>query len=235
MSEESFGDRFRNWKNQYIDLVESKTDRIVSLTSPLPRPEQREQVHAWLRGYERVICEIGSGSGGHLIERAAQDPKAAYIGFELRFKRAFRTVEKAERRGVANLFLIRADAVSLPNFFDAGSLAGVYVNFPDPWAKAKWKKNRILNPGFLAEIGELLGHGGFLSYKTDHREYFEETLATLQKMPIFTLAKVTRDLHHSEFLEGNIPTEFENLFLSQGLPIHSLHAIKLGSKLCSDL
>lgn len=230
MNQDSFGSKFRTWKNQYIDLVESKTEKIISLITETPTSAHRETLHAWIAPFASVICEIGSGSGGHLIERAAADPTSAYVGFELRFKRAFKTAQKAEQRGLKNLFVVRANARSMKDFFEAQCLAGVYVNFPDPWSKNHWKKNRILNPDFLLILQNLLRPGGFISYKTDHREYFEETLAVLRGMPSFSIGKLSSDLHASEFMNGNVATEFEKLFKSQGLKINYLEAVKLGNE-----
>ncbi|MBN8548012.1 MAG: tRNA (guanosine(46)-N7)-methyltransferase TrmB [Deltaproteobacteria bacterium] len=226
---DSFGSHFRTWKNQYIDLVESKTDKIISLVTEHPTPAHCESLKKLIAPFSTVFCEIGPGSGGHLIELAARNPTAAYVGFELRFKRAFKTVQKAEKRGIKNLFVVRANALTMKEFFAPASLAGVYVNFPDPWSKKHWKKNRILNPSFLEVLQELLAVDGFLSYKTDHLEYFEETLETVGKMPRFSIRKLTKDLYASEFVEANIPTEFENLFKSQGLKINFFEAVKLGN------
>ena len=229
MNQESFGSKFRTWKNQYIDLVESKTDKIISLVTDTPSPEHLENLRSRIKPYASVFCEIGPGSGGHLIELAARNPAAAYVGFELRFKRAFKTVEKSERRVAINLFVVRANATTMKTFFAPNSLAGIYVNFPDPWSKKHWKKNRILNPGFLETLHSLLIVGGFLSYKTDHAEYFEETLECVRKMPSFSVRKLSRDLYSSEFISENVPTEFENLFKSQGLKINFMEAVKLGN------
>lgn len=229
MSQDSFGSKFRTWKNQYIDLVESKTEKIISLITDTASPTHRETLSTWIQPYRSVYCEIGSGSGGHLIELAARDPSSAYIGFELRFKRAFKTASKAEQRGLKNLFVVRANAKTIPQFFAPNSLAGIYINFPDPWSKKHWKKNRILNPEFLQVVLAVLRPGGFLSYKTDHGEYFEETVATLRNMPSFSIGKLSSDLHASEFMSGNIATEFENLFKSQGLKINFMEAVKLGN------
>jgi len=233
MDHDSFGSHFRTWKNQYIDLVEAKTERIISLTRETPNSAQCENLRAWLKPYSSVHCEIGSGSGGHLIELASKTPAAAYVGFELRFKRAFKTVNKAERQGALNLFLVRANATTMKDFFLPESLNGVYINFPDPWSKAHWKKNRILNAAFLETLAALLIPGGFLSYKTDHSEYFEETLASLRNLPRFSIRKLSRDLYASEFLATNVASEFENLFKTQGTKINYLEAVKLGNEPCS--
>ena len=39
-------------------------------------------------------------------------------------------------------------------------------------------------------------------------------------------SKLTRDLHASEYNEGNIMTEYETAFSSQGVPINMLEVIK---------
>jgi tRNA (guanine-N7-)-methyltransferase len=233
MDQDSPGAQFRGWKNQYIDLVDSKTERIISLTRREPSAEEKATLAGWIQPYKEIYCEVGSGSGGHLIELAARSPEAAFIGFELRFKRAFRTVEKAEARGIKNLFLIRADAATMRYFFAPQSLNGVYVNFPDPWAKARWKKNRILSAGFLNDLSSLLCTGGFLSYKTDHAGYFEDTVETLRKTPSFEVRKLTKDFYASPYIENNVASEFENLFVSKSVQIHYLFAVILGKPLHS--
>lgn len=225
MDQQSFGARFKNWKNQYIELVESKTDRIVSLTEPRPSPEQVAHTRTWRSGFQETVVEIGSGSGGHLLERASQHPEFAFIGFELRFKRAFRTIQKAEQKSLSNVFLVRADARTLGEFFEPQSLRGVYVNFPDPWDKAKWKKNRVLNADSLKIIAQLVMPGGFFSYKSDHSGYFDETVSILREIPNMRIQKLTRNLYASEYLNGNVASEFESLFRSQGQEICFLEAI----------
>ena len=230
MSQESFGAKFRTWKNQYIDLVESETDKILSINGLDVSPQQKKLLQDKLINYKNVFCEIGSGSGGHLIELARRNPTGLYIGFELRFKRAFRTAEKAAKAGIQNLFMVRAAAQVMPKLFDSENLSGVYINFPDPWSKPKWKKNRILNPEFVTELCQLLKSDGFISYKTDHVEYFEETVSMLGEFAILKVQKLTRDLYSSEYIGANIASEFENLFISQGLKINFLEAHKFGKR-----
>lgn len=216
---------FANWKNQYIDLVTTKPDLIVSLDEGNPGVAAD-----WLaersRPYQDVICELGSGSGGHLVQRAGQRPNALFVGFEIRFKRAYRTAEKAESADINNLVIARTSARHLHALFPAGRLAGVYVNFPDPWQKRRWKKHRLLQQPFLQEVLTALRPDGFFAYKTDHPECFEETVKILRTMPGFVITEETHDLHHSPYISDNIISEFEALFLSQHLPIHFIKAKK---------
>lgn len=168
-----------------------------------------------------VFCELGSGSGMHLIERAALKARAQFFGFELRYKRSVRTLEKAVERKIENLFVLRVDAGAVGQVFAPGSLQGVYVNFPDPWDKHKKTKKRMLSAQQLAVLRELLVPGGFVAFKTDHEQYYEWVLAEAGASGVFDIAWRSRDLHSSEYREQNVETEFEKLFLSQGLPIYA--------------
>jgi len=218
----------RRWRNQYIDLLGSKPEYIVptdgrSIAIPGAQLIERRRAE-----FERVYVEIGSGSGQHLIELAHRDPNSLYVGYEIRFKRIFRTAEKAEKLGLKNLLLIRQSAFMMPDTFGPATLDGIYVNFPDPWDKRRWLKNRILNPDFVPMIHRMLEHEGFLSYKTDHAAYFDDTRELLATLQLFYISALETDLHHSTLAGTTPPTEFENLFRSKGLPVMYLLAKKIG-------
>jgi tRNA (guanine-N7-)-methyltransferase len=218
----------RRWRNQYIDLMGSKPEYIVNATGKSLDAAGLEQIRTRIGRYQAVAVEIGSGSGQHLIELARRDPNTLYIGYEIRFKRIFRTAEKAEKLGLENILLVRQSAFEMPETFGSESLAAVYINFPDPWDKKRWHKNRILNPDFIKAIHGMLKPDGFLSYKTDHAGYFAATRAILDALQIFYIEALENDLHNSPLAEATPPTEFESLFRSKGLPVMYLHAKKIG-------
>ena len=174
-----------------------------------------------------TYCEIGSGSGTHLIELGKRNPKAKYFGFEIRYKRSVRTIEKAKEAKVDNVYVLKTHGEILETIFPENSLSGVYVNFPDPWAKKKQQKNRIIQTPYLNKLNKLLKDNGFFSFKTDHQEYFNFVHSLILKHPNFELSEHSQDLHNSSYLEQNIQTEFETLFLSQKLPIYYLKAKNL--------
>ena len=67
--------------------------------------------------------------------------------------------------------------------------------------------------------------GGKLTFKTDNTGLFDFTLLELYDMgvkPDF----VTRDLHSSERAEGNVMTEYETNFSSQGVAINMVEVTK---------
>ncbi|MCB0337004.1 MAG: tRNA (guanosine(46)-N7)-methyltransferase TrmB [Bdellovibrionales bacterium] len=214
-----------NWKNQYIDLIHTLPTYILSIE----RDEEISRARDALRKRcdKGVVVEIGSGSGHHLIELAASNPDTLCVGFEIRYKRTFRTAEKAQERRLQNLIVVRGSAELIPQLFEGILLDGVFINFPDPWSKRRWRKHRIMNREYLLRLCQSLRSHGFVSYKTDHREYFLTTLDLMKGLNCFELVEATEDLYQSDFLERNIQTEFEQLFLSKGLPVHYLKCLKV--------
>ena len=82
---------------------------------------------------------------------------------------------------------------------------------------------------FLALYFSLLKEDGMLYFKTDNVALFDFTLEQLEEMG-HSPSYVTRDLHNSPFARGNIMTEYESNFVSQGMPIHALAVSPHASK-----
>lgn len=184
-----------------------------------PEGEADINISEQLGRFGKTYLEFGSGSGGHLIERALLQPDAGFWGFELRFKRAVRTVEKSQVRGAENVFVLRTKAESAGNFFPERSISGIYVNFADPWAKQKQHKHRLMNEQLLDSAHRLLLPEGFLSVKTDHEEYFDYFLERAERDDRFSVQEFSRDLHKSDYVSDNVMTEFEKLFTSKDMPV----------------
>lgn len=168
---------------------------------------------------KRVWVELGSGSGRHLIEQSIRNPEVTCVGFEMRYKRAVRTVVKAQERGASNLLLALTDARLFAEIFGPRSIEKIFVNFPDPWPKSRWEKHRLLARDLFIEAAFALVPGGVLRIKTDHRDAFDEVVALGGEEASFDLIAKTHDLHSSAWSGENILTEFEALFLSQQQPI----------------
>ena len=228
---------FNSAVNRYVELVDTKPHIIFRAEDGELSSEAHEALLAKQREFKRLFVEIGSGSGGHIIERAEKDPEALFVGIELRYKRVYRTAEKAEQRGLRNVVVIQIDAANvLEVLFAPESIDGLFVLFPDPWDKRRWKKHRIVNENFLASAHRLLKADGFWQYKTDHGGYFKETEALLRASHLFVFEHLTEDLHGSSAPVENVESEFEKLFKYKRLPIYMLTAKKhVLQKICANL
>lgn len=228
MSQDNFTDSQGKigWINPYIPGILTKPNYIVPCQNGLPTNEEIQFVRNRISLFNNTYCEIGSGSGEHLIEQARREPSALFIGFEVRYKRAFRTAEKSEQIGQNNLLIIKADGRLISRFFNEDELSGVFINFPDPWAKKRWVKHRILNDGYIKLLLQLLKHTGFLSFKTDDSGYYQSVSKIIRGISEYKISKSSEDLHLSPYKSSNILTEFERLFISKRQPIFMLEALK---------
>ncbi|MBL7661820.1 tRNA (guanosine(46)-N7)-methyltransferase TrmB [bacterium] len=214
----------RNPVNPYIQLISEYPDQILEFED---FDKDLLRLRELLQGYSRVVVELGSGSGGHLIERAKRDPAALCLGFEIRFKRSVRTVEKALKGGIRNLCLCRVDARIVDDLLGPNSVDDLYVNFPDPWPRRRSEKNRLLRGEFWNSLHTILKPQAKFYFKTDNDQYFSAVLSELSALEKFKILGQTLDLHASPYNTTNVVTEFEKLFLSQGEKIKFLEAIKV--------
>lgn len=179
--------------------------------------EDKKALNEIIQGRD-IIVEFGSGSGHHLIDLAIKYPSQLVLGFEIRFKRAVRTIEKAEY--LTNLAVFRGKSELVAELLPKNSVSKVFINFPDPWDKKRWLKHRILSAKFFDILPNVLKPGAIVSVKTDHRKYFLTFLEELKEDSRFK--KVDENLNLPENLEGDegIRTEFEGLFRHQGKEIN---------------
>jgi tRNA (guanine-N7-)-methyltransferase len=218
--------RERRWVNPYVDKIASIPDLLIGSEQAGLDDAMLSKALERIQSFDKRFYEIGSGSGSHLIERALKDPSSLYLGVELRYKRAFKTAEKAIKAGASNVLVVRGDANKLTEALPKESFDGIYINFPDPWAKKRWNKNRMVSSINVIRFYQLLKQEGFLALKTDHGEYFESAKIAIDNSELYSVTELTRDLYMSEYNAFNVTTEFENLFKSKGLSPHYLRAVK---------
>jgi len=172
-----------------------------------------------------VHLEIGSGKGNFIITLADLNRDINYIAMEKYMPVLGKLIKKLPEEGIPNLAATNADAEKLAEFFEAGELECIYLNFSDPWPKKKHAKRRLTNIKFLELYKKVLKDDGVIKFKTDNRDFFEYSIEQFEAAG-FLLKDVTYDLHNSSFAEGNIKTEYEEKFTSLGLPIYMLKAYK---------
>lgn len=170
-----------------------------------------------------IHIEIGMGKGRFLMELAERNPGINYIGIEKYSSVLLRALEKRQETELKNLFFIRFDAEYINEIFGEQEVDRIYLNFSDPWPKDRHAKRRLTSKEFLSKYDKLLKKDGEVMFKTDNRILFDFSLEEV-KTAGWELREVTYDLHHSEYAEGNIMTEYEERFSAMGNPIHRLVA-----------
>ena len=213
--------------NPYVNKIKEESEYIIPCNFNKIEESEKLILDTKIAKFEGVIVEICSGSGKHLIEIAKKYPQFLIVGFELRFKRIYMTAKKAKKEELNNVILIRNDARNLKCWFKNNSISKLFINFPNPCDKDRCEKHRLLSNDFFNDLSLILVKNGEFLYKTDHKERFLDTKEFLDSNKLYKISEFTEDLYNSPYLENNVKTEFESLFLSQGLKINYLKAIRL--------
>ena len=121
---------------------------------------------------------------------------------------------------LGNVRFVCMDAGRLADVFAGGEVEKIYLNFSDPWPKAKHARRRLVSKEFLAVFGKILASGGTVEFKTDNVGLFDFSLQQAKEAGWEVLA-VTRDLHHDGVMNrGNVMSEYEEKFSAMGNAIH---------------
>lgn len=187
----------------------------------------RGRWHEYFGNDRPIRIEVGMGKGRFLRDMAARNPEINYIGIERYTSVLLRAVEKAEaakeEAGLAegqpgNFIFLCQDASVLPEIFAAGEVDRIYLNFSDPWPKERHAKRRLTSSVFLACYDKILKPDGTVEFKTDNQDLFTYSLESVVEAG-WKILGYTRDLHHDPMGDGNVMTEYEEKFSSQGNPI----------------
>ena len=166
-----------------------------------------------------LVLEIGSGMGESTVAMAATRPDVNLLAVEVYKPGVAQTLHHLGRAGVDNLRVVRGDGVQvLADLITPGSLAEVWLFFPDPWPKTKHFKRRLVTQEFAALVASRLRRGGTFRLATDWAPYAERMLATC------TATKGLRNAHSGWAPRpGFRPrTRFERRGLAAGHEIYDL-------------
>jgi tRNA (guanine-N7-)-methyltransferase len=191
----------------------------------ITKPEKNEQkLENVFNGPNPVHIELGSGKGLFIREMAKRNPGINYFGFEASTKVIFKWLQQIEDEGyLDNYFIVHSKAELVGELFSEHSVGKIYLNFSDPWPKLKHARRRLSSPMHLEVYEKILVEGGELVLKTDNHDLFQYSLDTLKKRN-WRIKHFTFDLYNSEYIQDNIATEYEMMFVEEGKAICMLIA-----------
>jgi len=210
-----------------LRYIKGSIENIQKHPLIIQHPEQHKGRWDEIFGNQHSIhIEIGMGKGGFILAQAKKNPDINYIGIEKFSTVILRAVEKLEalEQPMKNLVLLRFDAWDILDLFDHQEIARIYLNFSDPWPREKQAKRRLIHLGYLNKYQQVLYKQGSIQFKTDNDILFDFCLEEVKKST-FTMIKVTRDLHHSEYVVDNIMTEYETKFVGLGKSINFIELV----------
>jgi tRNA (guanine-N7-)-methyltransferase len=168
------------------------------------------------RANRPLWLEVGFGGGEHLIHQAAQNPAIALIGAEPFVNGIAMLLGKVRAERVDNLRLHPGDVRDLFEVLPDASLEKVFLNYPDPWPKARHHRRRFVTQEYLQPLARLCAPGAEFRIASDIPDYIRQAR---EEVPLvgFTLVADT-DTPWDDWLS----TRYEQKALREGRTPHYL-------------
>ena len=169
-----------------------------------------------------IHVEIGMGKGKFIIENALKYKNINFIGIE-KFDSILALALKKIPDDLDNLKMIRLDAINIDDVFK-NEITTVYLNFSDPWPKARHEKRRLTSFNFLEKYDHIFKDRNHIIMKTDNKDLFAYSIKSLNNYG-YQIEDLTFDLNSLNDLE-NIQSEYEEKFTKLNNPIYKIEVIK---------
>lgn len=145
-------------------------------------PERVPVTTASIFGDDRPVwLEVGFGGGEHMVHMAARYPEVGVIGCEPFINGVAMLLGKIRAAGVENVSVHPGDARDLMDVLPEGSIAKAFLNYPDPWPKARHHRRRFVTPEHLIPLYRVMQPGAEFRVATDIPDYVRQTLEEVPK------------------------------------------------------
>lgn len=197
--------------------------------------EPERQRGRWAEAFHReapLHLDLGCGKCTFLAELAYRNPGINYIGVDISediLGVARRNISaRFEPEPVRNVCLASYNIEKLSELFgEREKVRRIYLNFSNPWPKARCHKRRLTHTRQLETYKKILADDGEIWFKTDNDDLFLASQRYFQEAG-FEIYQLTHDLNALEN-SGNILSEHEVMFEAQGIKTKALKARLAGA------
>jgi tRNA (guanine-N7-)-methyltransferase len=165
--------------------------------------------------------EIGAGRGAFLRALARALPEVDFVALELKPDRATRIARGIQEDGLRNVRVLCGNASHLHAIFAPGEIERFWVNFPDPWPKARAVRKRVLQTERLRALRVLAAPGARLHLRTDSAPLHAWVQEQLAGSGWHAIEEPADD--PAWCAAKSIPTEYELAFRREARATYYLH------------
>lgn len=159
--------------------------------------------------------DLGCGDGSFLVAMASHYQERNFLGVERLLGRVRKVIRKAEKNSLLNLKVLRLElSYTIEWLLPDHCASRMHLLFPDPWPKKKHHKRRMVNQSFCESLVRILKEDGEFLFKTDHPDYFEESMLTLENFDLLKQVPWNTDDFYPV-------TDFEKIWTKEGKEIYS--------------
>ena len=159
--------------------------------------------------------DLGCGDGSFLVAMASHYQERNFLGVERLLGRVRKVIRKAEKSSLLNLKVLRLElSYTIEWLLPDHCASRMHLLFPDPWPKKKHHKRRMVNQSFCESLVRILKEDGEFLFKTDHPDYFEESMLTLKNFDLLKQVPWNTDDFYPV-------TDFEKIWTKEGKEIYA--------------
>lgn len=162
-----------------------------------------------------IYMEIGMGKGDFILNMSLEYPDINFIGVEKYSSVASVAIKKIREYDLHNLKIMVMDIKDVPEFL-YHKIDKIFLNFSDPWPKARHAKRRLTHENQLKIYDNLFKGKMVIEQKTDNDDLFAFSLESFKEYG-YNIVLLSYDLHKENI--PNIMTEYEAKFSSLGTKI----------------
>ena len=148
---------------RYADAIESSPAGLRGSWAEACHPLTDDGMLA----YSAVRLDLGCGKGVFTCEMARLHPDELFVGIDSEPICIAYAAQHAVESGLPNVVFAPGDASRVTEYFSAGELAGIYLNFPTPFPRKKEAAKRLTHADHLADYRRVLAPNGTVRLKTD--------------------------------------------------------------------
>ncbi|EPZ43523.1 tRNA (guanosine(46)-N7)-methyltransferase TrmB [Alicyclobacillus acidoterrestris] len=214
------------------------------------RDNRKDDLTDTFQAIDKPICiEVGCGRGGFIRQMAKLWPDVMFIGIDKVPAVIAKAAATSVEQGLTNVLFIIGDIEDIAPKLDTHRVQQIFLNFSDPWPKARHANRRLTAHKKLDIYARLLSEDGVLEQKTDNQAFFEWSVESIADAG-WSLLRVERGFAAVDVEAGGVEasgvgagsmgtsgvgaggtissqfvqTEYEQKFRAQGIPIHYLCA-----------
>ena len=175
-----------------------------------------------------LYVELGIGKGGFLSKIAFENRDINFLGIDIKSEMlvlAKRNIEKLYSGcEIDNVKIMSWDIERLYLMMSQSDMVDrIYINFCNPWPKARDKKHRLTYPKQLNMYSQFMKKGAELRFKTDDDGLYLDTKKYLA-LEGWSIIFDSPDFSKNP-MPDNIVTDHERMFIDEGKTIKGIIAV----------
>ena len=171
--------------------------------------------------FSKVYLDLGCGKGAFAAEAASREPETLFVAMDSEPICVAYAAQRVCEAGVRNVIVVPGNGMRVREFFSAGELSRIYLNFPTPFPRKRDAGRRMASMERLMDFREVLAEGAEVRLRTDSQPLFDFML-TQVPMAGYDLLWTSRDAR-AEFPDEPA-SEYERRLGAQGARVYALAA-----------